>query len=365
MQGGEPTLLNVAICITGQIARLQPQHLIENLINANPVGFNFHVFYVLQTNKIGHKARFNTGTGYEPTKFAFLPHHELKSELKEMFETNYSAIREVNLVEPTSTRGWEHTMDDHKLNRITQYEKVEDSVLNMYNKQVVCANDISQYERKLGKNFTLIVNTREDAYFFQPLNLTAVHIKYIMEEECGVVTKNCLAWGGVSMRFQLYNHDTGLDVLGKRLTFYHSLYDVHSSVNNPERFEEEQLAASHVKVCPVSVESIPVCAARHTSNGNFCFILYEIGCDTQECHDWGAYTCHPPAASPFLMDHICPVNSGAEHKKQHINYSIYFDVSLIILGVFLICVVVYRCYFANKRDLGDSSVESELLLSKL
>ena len=38
---------NVAVCIGGQLGRLQPQFIHESLFNANP-NVNFHVFYNLQ-----------------------------------------------------------------------------------------------------------------------------------------------------------------------------------------------------------------------------------------------------------------------------------------------------------------------------
>ncbi len=80
-------------------------------------------------------------------------------------------------------------MDSETLNRITQYTNVAHTILDMYNKQVHCAKSILHHEQKAGKNFSLIINTREDASFFQPMNLTTQYDQYIVKEKCGVVAK--------------------------------------------------------------------------------------------------------------------------------------------------------------------------------
>jgi hypothetical protein len=291
----------VAICVTGQLGRLQPNFILDSVITANNDGFDFKLFFVFQNHMIGSKTVFNTGNGVSDTVFASMSLPTLQTTLESLFLSNYSSVATVSLIPAFGDTDWKNKMENNDLNRIYQYTSAQTSILNMYDKQVHCATEIERFELETNKKFDLVVSTREDIFFFAPLNMTSLYQNYILRDGCDVIMKDCLDHGGVNMRFQMFNRKNGLDMLRQRLMFYKSLYKKTKSIFNPESFEHDQFDSSHLKICKVSVDLLPATAARHTYNGSFCFISWELASPTDQ-------RCIPKVANEsFLSAHRCHV----------------------------------------------------------
>ena len=158
------------------------------------------------------------------------------------------------------------------LNRIAQYVGYQHMILNMYQHQVDCAGAILKHERQRGSAFDYIVAVREDTYFFSPVDMDVV-VRSI-GEGCDLVSKECLAYDGLNMRFQLLRGSKGLAYLAGRISFYAALRP--SSVKNPETFDLRHAHSLGMRTCALPVSVVPAAAARYIGNGSFCFPSREV-----------------------------------------------------------------------------------------
>jgi hypothetical protein len=72
-----------------------------------------------------------------------------------------------------SIQQFKEILNTERLDRITQFETAQATILNMYLHQVRCIRQIVEFENtSLGEKFDYIASTREDVFFFRPLNLT-------------------------------------------------------------------------------------------------------------------------------------------------------------------------------------------------
>jgi len=320
----------VAICITGQIGRLQPRFLIANLLKANPT-FVFRLFYALQaTENPVEDLVFNTEHGFHPTRFAYMTPMRIEQELsKDIHKSGNALVKATRFVTPKSIEAWRAFMGNNTLDRMTGFsdEMAQHTILNMYSYHEQCSRDIVEEETSSGRNFDYIVSTREDIYFFHPLDLTVL-LADQASSQCNLYSKNCMTWGGINMRFQLLTRSAGLSWLGTRLEFYKSLYNQSRIVDGgPERFERQQMEFLNLHHCPVSVDRIPAAAARHTSVHQFCFVGQELGCIARHCQEpqWrGAnyISCWPGDLDiGWIVSHTCPPVPPDIWSEQHANWT--------------------------------------------
>eukprot|EP00968_Pinguiococcus_pyrenoidosus_P029384 scaffold8536_cov248-Pinguiococcus_pyrenoidosus.AAC.3 len=263
---------HVGVCICGMLSRTQPDSFAKNVLEANP-DVDFSVVYVLQDARkpvysTDYKLRIR-----EPAPFAQYTHAEALSVLQRISPAN----AQVNLTDFVPTKdldSWQATLRASAAEIqmvLTQYGDITDRILNMYGLQVRCGKEL----RALGKDFDAVILSREDAYLLDRLDLRPL-LARIAEGACDHISKSCLSWGGVNMRFQMYSSEMGLEMLESRLRFFKRLMDKRERVHNPETFEMEQLEEAHATRCLVSVEELPVVVARHTHGGEFCIIHAEF-----------------------------------------------------------------------------------------
>lgn len=188
-------------------------------------------------------------------------------------QTN-SHLHSVRFLAPLTMAEWQKVMGGRP-DRIEQYKNEQDSILNMYRMQENCYDTIVAEERLHNTVFDYVISTREDAYYFKPLNISDL-LPFFKGGECDMVMKNCLVWNGLNMRFQLMTREAASKVIGKRMEYYHSLRKTRTLPFNPEQFELWQSRHYQVSTCPKPVELVPVAVVRHISNGTFCFPKYEV-----------------------------------------------------------------------------------------
>jgi len=188
------------------------------------------------------------------------------------------------------------------LDRMSQYTKSQEIILNMYSHQVNCVKKIKLHEHENNINYDFVISSREDAFYFHALNITNLIVKFfssIDTDNCHMVTKNCLGWGGLNMRWQMMRRRNGLAYFGGRLDYYDSMYnktlDRNVIVQNPEMFELWQLSHLGLSQCMATIYDVPVAAARHITNGSVCLITAEF---KEKCH---------PIKFP-LRNYTCPRN---------------------------------------------------------
>lgn len=293
------TSYRIAVCVSGQPSRMQPNFLLDSLVKANPQ-VDFFLFYNLQLGP----AVFNTAKDriFAPSPYGEMSMEAIRGNLSHLFSDERNAnLVSVNFHGRKPPREWTRIVGG-KLDRITQYEESQASILNMYLLHKACADNVAKYETNelKGRQFDRLVVTREDVYFFLPVDLPSLLAKTAENgEDCDVLTKDCLAWDGINMRFQLLSKKART-VLSSRVNYYRKLRGSRRTVRNPEIFEREQAEEMGLNLCTATVRELPATAARYTDNGGFCFIRLEI-------LDQFRRPCFPAEVKDFIKARNCTV----------------------------------------------------------
>jgi hypothetical protein len=312
-------LPSIAVCISGMPERLQPWHAFQHLVAANADKFRFHVIFAIgEHTRLMYSSR--PDATFSSTRYAaYNTTSRLTEELQkegrrfglEFFETTTSSISSDNtrnapilsvlpFIPDVKEDVWLQAFDVSNLDRISQYvdDDAQVNILNMYNHQVECAKYIERLEEEdeeMGgggaQQFDWIISTREDAHYFYDMDLEGLLQK--SDDDCDLITKDCLDFEGINMRFQLLRGKIGLEFLKSRLDVYKGMYknnkngngnedkdeDGGVTIRNPEIFEDRQAGHAGMKICKRSVSAVPVNVGRHTTDGGFCFLPFEVeGC---------------------------------------------------------------------------------------
>jgi hypothetical protein len=392
------TVADIAVCVSGQVARWQPYHLVQSLLQANP-RYRFHFFFNIQasvnrttmTKNINNNNNnknngadtnnivYNTDTMnvFDPGYMTFLTYDETWVFLQSLLQTKHSKVASLVFSDPLTAKEWKTYFQTDNLDRITQYKDAQATILNMYAHQPRCIEQILQYEaqqqatQKSNKQqqpqqhnhhqpfrFDYVVSTREDVYFFKPMNLTHIihklhhgqkneylpeHPTPAQEQElaylskCDVPYKRCLSFWGFNMRFFILTRDKGIPFFGNRLSFYQFLLQINKTVDNPERFELSMANALQLTPCPMSVEEYPVTAARYFQQGQFCFIAFEI------------QQCVPQDNLDFIRQHLCT----DFRRRMYLQY-MYTDAKVRLKHNFTLASSNVHSYFYPKDGDGSS-----------
>jgi hypothetical protein len=325
----------IALCVSGQSFRWQPQHLFYDFIIANledqhntKYSYQFYFFFNIQISKnASDKASlvFNTDLSntFAPSPISLLSFNETSSFLADLFTsstpTNNEKVHLASLTFRTALSQEEllQIIKVPLLDRITQYINVQTTLLNMYYHQVQCISQIINYEKNHQFKFDYIISTREDVYFFRPILLSSIlpnlrsdlsnynSIKPKNAEisitpfgntndgNCDIIYKKCLNFWGFNMRFYILSRSVAIQFLGNRFSYYRYLSSINRTIENPERFELTMASALRLIGCPYSVEDYPVTAARHYYEYQYCFIWFEVD------------RCVPAAYQTFVKDRMC------------------------------------------------------------
>ena len=362
---GEAT--KVAVCVAGMPSRLHPEALLRSVVAANAPGYTFDVIYALQPpaasmyysstrEKLGlgtqgnlSQSRFHA-VGSEDAIATII--RDLEAEIRRdvankaaeqghaerMQRGRTARIHVLKFIRDRSSAEWHSHLElasNQKLDRITQFIEIQWRVLNMYQHQVVCAEKIRELEASRGIRFDYIISTREDIWFWNTVDLAALTSGGLIRGSgdvgpaeghkshraqavtpCDIVTKNCLAWNGINMRFQLLRRELGFHFLHNRLKFYKSMYNHSKCIWNTEQFELIQARQIGMTTCPRTVTELPAVPARRlaktdgASEHPICFFEKEI------------QGCFPPLHEQHVRDHFCdPLTT--EQKTEVITK--YFD----------------------------------------
>ena len=278
---------SIALCISGQVGRTQPDNTFKRLIQTNPE-FSFTLFFNLQSGTAFYATADTVGTTKPKERTIAALNEKLEGWKQLASNWNLAGIQE----HPFLDRQWLlKNLSLPVLDRIEQYKHIEERIINMMLKDVACAEQISTYEDFYQTKFDYVASTREDAYFFTPFDLPKALRHLTGPKKCQLISKECLAWGGINMRFSLMRREVADRWLGERVWFYRSMFKHRSSVWNPEQMYLMQVNVMRITHCPVPVEDLPVGAARYKTETEHCLILPEFT-DTE-------YSCVPQNADPF------------------------------------------------------------------
>jgi hypothetical protein len=315
--------VEIAVCITGQTTRFLPR-LITPLFTGNK-DYRFSLFYNLQPSKTISYATL-PHLKYDPSPYSFLSLEQLKANITSLYSGLGNVFIKSFDFTPKKSGGhdeWKIFLGTQKhLDIISQYSYMQDCVLEMYYKIDLCGKKVEEYSKSTGHIFDFVIQTREDVMFFKEMtlgNLTAKIKDTIYSSNsasCDILSKQCLAWGGLNMRFYITSGKKGLQFLSSRISYYKNLItekrsidheEIHrrhmharnlsrmnpsarmsilrtfiddirrdTHITNSEQFDLHHARNLSLEPCFIPVDQYPVTAARHTSNGDFCFIKLEV-----------------------------------------------------------------------------------------
>jgi hypothetical protein len=182
----------------------------------------------------------------------------------------------------------------------------------MYKHHEDCGQQIIQLESENDFKMDYIINTREDIYFFKPLDLTSLIGKHMTANTavgqetnaCDLLTKGCLDFGGLNMRLQLLRRSpSGIDYMSK-VSFFKQMMKKNKQFENPERFEQYMAEkVLQMRACKLDVEEMAITAARLSYvNLSVCFIHQEL----KLLQPASSPPCVPRAEMDFAIMHLCP-----------------------------------------------------------
>lgn len=283
----------VAVCIGGQLPRLQPQ-LLSPLFTAN-TQFHFTLFYSLQYSVESTKAKFWSDDQFvfDPSQVGKLNRDKVEQALRSIYKPHENVdIASVQFGLGLSAQQWsERYFNGSALSAIQLPVAVPEIVLNMLSKQTDCVEQIMEHEQKLQTKFDYVIWGREDLHFYKPFdlhNLTsylqpAPHSADNVTSADGLITKrshphqpcqllirNCLTHGGLSLRGYIWTRDIAVPTMLYRMDFYRYLLRRNERVITVEAFEQSLMLHRNISVCSVNKDYFATVAVRHTVNGGFC-----------------------------------------------------------------------------------------------
>jgi hypothetical protein len=298
----------IAVCIGGQVARLQPT-LLRPLFTSNVLD-KFRLFYSLQTgnNDTDIKYWSDKSYVYDPSKYSSLDKDQIRSGVGEV----YSDLSNVHVIaletgQGRSAQEWSsQQVGGRPLSVIRLPKAVPEIVFNMYEHQNVCAAQIDRYVGDTGTAIDYVFWAREDMHFYTAMDL--VPLKAMLDPaaaaqdaesgrnstSCQLISRECLTHGGISLRGYLWKAEVALPVMHGRLDYYRQLHSQGESVVTVEAFEEALMRHRNVTVCPVSADLLPTVAVRHTTNGSFCIPPMEA-----------SKSCYPAGMHSYVMSKLC------------------------------------------------------------
>ena len=166
--------LPVAVCVSGQIGRFQPHHLLKGLVEPNP-SIYFYFFYNLQLHDQlkGERTSKMQGTLQEDlskdviystdpniffntTKFSWMKNYEVSDHVTKLMNTNNSKVVSVNYGYALNVSYWRKVMNG-SLDRMQFYgtEDLQARILNMYQFQPKCIDQMLAFEQYQNVTFKI------------------------------------------------------------------------------------------------------------------------------------------------------------------------------------------------------------------
>jgi len=291
----------VAVCISGHAGSAMPDNLFANLILANPE-YSFTVFFNLQMDDKAYDA------GGQPPPVHTM--HSLNDTLRQWGGDAHNWV--LGAFEGHNYRDAAWIMKNLRvsaLNRLGQDPASEPLLVNGFLRDVQCSKQISHHEKEHSVAFGHVIATTENAYFFHEFDLPQA-LAHLETNSCQVITKDCLVWDGINLRFALMTREASMKWLGERVWWYQSLFDHKTFAWNGEQLSKMQSKIMDIKHCVSSVNVIPVASARYTPQKTHCLLHTEfIDMET---------SCVPKDANPFVACNLV-WSEGLQHGVQNRN----------------------------------------------
>ena len=266
---------HVAICITGQVGRLELESKVKNLFVMNDnAGIIMSAFLVLDPQKVQYSKAPPTLTWSSSSTPTDTILHEASHNLRKW-------LRSVSLLNDTTDFSYiaDNSWRKHYLSRLED-PRERQSMLSKHLKQfwgnAVCANLISYDEVERNVKYDVILRIRDNSVVVQPFQLP---IRMLLETP-GAYVKNCAGWGGVNDKVMLTTRKYMNVVLrGWIDSFMFTSSGNSSTISNPERFLQHVLVSANVPIVRLEADIFPIVDGRIHYGQGLCIVE-----ETKDCH---------------------------------------------------------------------------------
>jgi len=188
--------LGLAVCIVGQMSRMEVETKLGNLFNINAKGMGISVFAVLEV----HGSYFQTWNRTDdPACFREMSPDEFENKLAPHLR---NAVYLDHAPEAFHSAQW------------PAYEHSLELDMSQFHHVASCATLIQEYEKQQHGVFSHVMRIRDNAVVTRPFPVQSVTT---------VLFKDCASWGGLQDKVMLAPRDWGLEVLVAPYEFFRKI----------------------------------------------------------------------------------------------------------------------------------------------
>lgn len=278
----------VAVCITGQLGRLEHTSKVENLLKT--LTSEVHVF-VAVTGGEAHYSYYGYHVGgsirYNESNF----HTEMKAKFGSFYHGGCLKARTDWTTKPHLLDHWKVYRTDDKTE--TARKKRLTNHFNQFQRASDCFGVMSNAEHAMQTNYTTVIKLRDDSVVLKPMTrLPQAASEYL-------VVKDCAGWGGIEDKVAIMPRAYADDYLQGPFEFQMSVLNsvpeainISATLTNSEKMLKKVLELRHVQVRAASAEGFPVVDGRPgLDRQSFCVLPTSLDCHPQEPWEMGAKQC--------------------------------------------------------------------------
>ena len=270
----------VAVCITGQVARLELVSKVSNLLQPNrDKGIRMHLFLVLDSREVLYsKEEF----------YHSVEKRDASAALEEALESLAGWPMHVRVVNETNGPNFEYITGDaeHRfyLPHVNDIDRT--AMIRKHLKQFwgisECARMISAQERTTGRSYDVILRLRDNSIVLNPFVIPMLTLR----QNPGAYVKQCCGWGGINDKVMLVSRafmQSALHGWVDHFLLRSTLNLTHLS--NPERVLHHALRMETVPIFQVSADVLPIVDGRIHYLEGLCLVTESKDCRPSEVYN--------------------------------------------------------------------------------
>lgn len=264
---------NVAVCITGEVARLEIDSKVKNLFKAlSEQQYSVHAFVVMETGD-GHYVNEETA-GKTVVR---LTSAEIQTQLKPFYQMG-SFRPHVNYTAHISR--WRETYLSDRQQSTEEREKRLSSHMSQHANLKSCVDLIENRETQLGIRYDVIIKLRDNTLVTMPYTLRLGHVLHENKSmRNAVLVKDCCGWGGINdkvmvlprkhLRPALAGPYMAIMGVERGNSYAKSKFVTDKKIVNPEFLYKRVLQSYNIPILPVNSSVLPFVDARSHTTTSF------------------------------------------------------------------------------------------------
>lgn len=265
--------VRVAVCISGQVGRLEIHSKMRNLFAQND-DLELHAFLVLDPSEVAYST-----TTY---KHDLVSNRQVdvKSVLLEAEKAMQPHLKRIFLLNDFSSLGYLKTHDERRTYLEGMPKRDRFIMLQKHVKQFLghceCARVIAEEEVRNNIRYEAALRIRDNTVVVQPFKIPLDMIR----QSPGAYVKNCSDWDGVNDKVMLVSR-VYLDPAFRGWINHFMFRRVDESVrvlNNPEKFLDGVLRQEGVPIHKLDVDSFPMVDGRVDHSRKTCLVSHVKDC---------------------------------------------------------------------------------------